>query len=71
MNYLATFYTQAAALLSQRALKQAGLVSKAGPEPQLDDSSRGTGPNLVLLDHDLESLYEVTDGSYRQIIHRD
>lgn len=78
MNYLATFYTQAAALLSQRALKQAGLVSKAGPVPRELSSSCGTcvryiadDPNLVLLDHDLESLYEVTDGSYRQIIHRD
>ena len=78
MNCIATFYTQAAALLSNRALKQAGVASKAGPVPRELSSSCGTcvhytadTPMLDRLDADVESVYEKTDGGYRLIFHRD
>ena len=78
MNYLATFYTQAAALLSNRALLKAGAVSKAGPVPRELSSSCGTcvhykadTPMLEQLDADVESVYERTDAGYRLLLHRE
>ncbi len=78
MNYIATFYTQAAALLSNRALKQAGIASKAGPVPRELSSSCGTcvryeadEPMCGLLDADLESVYEIDGSGFRLLLHRD
>lgn len=78
MNYIATFYTQAAALLSNRALKRAGITSKAGPVPRELSSSCGTcvhytadEPMTDLLDADLESVYAVSDTGYRLLLHRE
>ena len=78
MKYIATFYTQAAALLSNRSLKQAGIPSKAGPVPRELSSSCGTcvhytadTPMPDLLDRDLESVYEVTDTGYRLLLHHE
>ena len=78
MNYLATFYTQAAALLSNRALLKAGVMSKAGPVPRELSSSCGTcvhytadAPMLELLDTDVESVYERTETGYRLLFHHE
>jgi hypothetical protein len=78
MNYIATFYTQAAALLSNRTLKQAGFVSKAGPVPRELSSSCGTcvhytadTPMAELLDADLESVYAVSETGYRLLLHHE
>ena len=78
MKYLATFYTQAAALLTNRALLKADVISKAGPVPRELSSSCGTcvrytadGPTLEHLDADVESVYEVTEHGYREILHHE
>lgn len=78
MNYLATFYTQAAALLSNRALKNAGIESKAGPVPRELSSSCGTcvryiadAPMKELLDRDVESVYEIRESGYLLLLHND
>ena len=78
MNCIATFYTQAAALLSNRALLKAGVKSKAGPVPRELSSSCGTcvhytadEPMTALLDTDVESVYEKTDQGYRLLYHHE
>ena len=78
MRFIATFYTQAAALLSNRALKNAGIESKAGPVPRELSSSCGTcvhyqseEPMISFLDADVESVYEDTGNGYRVLLHRD
>lgn len=78
MRFIATFYTQAAALLTNRALKNAGVQSAAGPVPRELSSSCGTcvhyqsdQPMTELLDPDVESVYEDTGHAYRELFHRD
>lgn len=78
MRFIATFYTQAAALLTNRALKNAGVQSKAGPVPRELSSSCGTcvlyqseRPMQELLDPDVESVYEDTGNGYRELFHKD
>ena len=61
MNYIATFYTHAAALLTNRSLKKAGVVSVLGPVPRALSSSCGTcilytSDDPHLKDGDLTSL---------------
>ena len=78
MNYIATFYTQAAALLTNRELKSRGVSCKAGPVPRELSSSCGTcvhytadSPMLNVLDADIESVYEITPKGYRLVMHHD
>lgn len=78
MKFIATFYTQAAALLSNRALKNAGVQSKAGPVPRELSSSCGTCVHyqsddamMKLLDSDVESVYEDTGNGYRELLHKE
>ncbi|MBQ6077679.1 MAG: DUF3343 domain-containing protein [Clostridia bacterium] len=78
MNYIATFYTQAAALLTNRALKKHGVQSKAGPVPRELSSSCGTcvhytadAPMLEVLDEDLESVYEKGPSGYKLLLHHE
>ena len=78
MNYVATFYTQAAALLTNRTLKSRGIVCKAGPVPRELSSSCGTcvqyaadSPMTDALDPDIESVYEITPTGYRLLLHHD
>ena len=78
MNYIATFYTQAAALLTNRALKKHGVQSKAGPVPRELSSSCGTcvhyiadAPMLDVLDEDLESVYEKEAYGYKLLLHHE
>ena len=78
MKFIATFYTQAAALLTDRRLKKLGIVSAAGPVPRELSSSCGTCVHynaddamLNEMDTDVESVYAVTDQGYRELHHRD
>lgn len=74
MNYVATFYTHAAALLTDRAMKKHGIASRLAPVPRELSSSCGTcvhyqsdGPCFELLDRDTEQVAEQTDAGYRVI----
>ena len=72
MNYIATFYTHAAALLTHRAMKAAGIEAKMAPVPRALSSSCGTcvqysapDPCFALLDRDTEQVAEAVDSGYR------
>lgn len=78
MNYIATFYTQAAAILTNRNLRKDGISSKAGPVPRELSSSCGTcvhyraeSPMIDKLDPDIESLYEISESGYRLVFHKE
>lgn len=75
MNYIATFYTHAAALLTNRALQKKAIPSKLAPVPRVLSSSCGTcvmytaeDPNLSEMDQDVEAVYETTDSGYRELL---
>jgi hypothetical protein len=75
MNYLATFYTHAAALMTNRSLQKKGVVSKLGPVPRKVSSSCGTcvmytsdDPHLSEMDSDVEAVYEATDSGYKELL---
>ena len=74
MNYVATFYTHAAALLTDRALRKNGILSKLAPVPRELSSSCGTcvryaadDPCFDLLDRDVEQVTEEGETGYRVI----
>ena len=78
MNCIATFYTHAAALLSDRRLKQRGYASVLGPVPRELSSSCGTcvrynaeDAAITLLDPDVESVYELTGNGYNLLYHNE
>ena len=71
MNYIATFYTHAAALMSDRALRKKTIPSKLAPVPRVLSSSCGTcvmysadDPHLNDMDRDVEAVYSVSDTGY-------
>lgn len=75
MNYIATFYTHAAALMTSRTLQKKGVSSKLAPVPRALSSSCGTcvmyaadNPHLSDMDADTEAVYEVTDSGYRELM---
>lgn len=75
MNYIATFYTHAAALMTSRTLVKNGVDAKLGPVPRALSSSCGTcvmyvsdDPHLSDLDRDVECLYTVTGSGYQQLM---
>lgn len=75
MNYIATFYTHAAALMSDRALRKIAIPSKLAPVPRVLSSSCGTcvmysasDPNLSELDADVEAVYEADGTGYRELL---
>ncbi len=74
MKYLATFYTHAAALMTNRTLTKKGVVSKLGPVPRKVSSSCGTcvmytsdDPHLKDMDTDVEAVYEASDFGYTEL----
>lgn len=78
MNFIATFYTHAAALLTDRALKSANVQSRLCPVPRALSSSCGTcvkysaeDAKLALMDRDVESVYEITEDGYRLLFHNE
>lgn len=75
MNYIATFYTHAAALMTNRTLTKSGVVSRLGPVPRALSSSCGTcvmysadDPHLSDMDQDVEAVYEATGTGYRELM---
>ncbi len=78
MNYIATFYTHAAALLTDRALKKASVSSKLGPVPRKLSSSCGTCVRysadtsmLSCMDQDVETVYLILPDGYQVLMHRE
>ena len=78
MKYVATFYTHAAALMTDRAMKKAGVPSRLGPVPRKLSSSCGTcvmyasdDPLLKLMDRDTEGVYAVTEDGYTELMKND
>ncbi len=74
MNYVATFYTHAAALMTNRTLQKRGVSSKLGPVPRKLSSSCGTcvmyqseDPQLNAMDTDVEAVYEASDFGYTEL----
>ena len=75
MNYIATFYTHAAALMTNRTLNRKGIPSRLGPVPRVLSSSCGTcvmytsdDPHLQDMDRDVECVYAVTENGYAELI---
>ena len=75
MNYVATFYTHAAALMTNRTLNRKGIPSRLGPVPRVLSSSCGTcvmyssnDPHLNDMDRDVEGVYAVTETGYTQLM---
>ena len=75
MNYVATFYTHAAALISNRTLTKLGIPSRLAPVPRSISSSCGTclmyesdDPHLSEMDRDVEGVYAVSDGGYCELM---
>ena len=75
MKYIATFYTHAAALMTDRALKKQGIPSKLGPVPRRLSSSCGTcvsyesdDPLLSSMDRDVEVVYAVSGQGYEELL---
>ena len=75
MNYVATFYTHAAALMTNRTLNRQGISSRLGPVPRALSSSCGTcvmytsdDPHLPFMDQDVESVYAVVENGYRELL---
>lgn len=73
-TYIATFYTHAGALLSNRNLKETGIISNMMPVPRKLSSSCGTcvkydadSPMRSCMDSDLEEIYQVMEQDYRKI----
>lgn len=68
-QYVATFHTHLAALLTARALEQAGRTARMAPVPRKLSSSCGTcvfyegeDPALEQMDRDTEAVYECGGG---------
>lgn len=75
MNYIATFYTHAAALMTNRTLNRIGIRSRLGPVPRALSSSCGTcvmyasdDPHLKDMDRDVEGVYAVAQGHYKELL---
>lgn len=70
-DYVATFYTQLSALLTCRALSNAGVSARLAPTPRAVSSNCGAcvmyssdGPHFPLMDTDAEEVYEVRGGGF-------
>jgi len=64
-EYIATFHTHLAALMTSRSLTTRGVKAKMMPVPRMLSSSCGTcvrylaeDPNLSAMDEDVEAVYE-------------
>ena len=78
MNYVATFYTHAAALMTHRKLKIRGCEAAMMPVPRALSSSCGTcvkyesdGPMEDCMDPDLEAIYAVEQSGYQKLLYND
>ena len=71
MDFVATFHTHLSALMTERALKKAGLAARMAPVPRQLSSSCGTcvfftAPELRrdLLDEDTERVYRINGDGF-------
>lgn len=71
MNYVATFYTHASALITHRTLSGHGIASRLAPVPRALSSSCGTcvmytsdDPHLSDMDCDVEAVYLASESGY-------
>ena len=78
MNFIATFYTHAAALITNRSLKANGVQSRLGPVPRVLSSSCGTcvmytaeDAHLNDMDQDVEAVYLVREGGFVTLLKND
>lgn len=74
-RFVATFYTHLSALMTCRALENAGFTARMAPVPRVLSSSCGTcvfytAPDHCanLLDEDTEAVYAENEGTYETII---
>ena len=74
-QFVATFYTHLSALMTCRALENAGLSARMAPVPRVLSSSCGTcvfysaeDVCKELLDEDTEAVYKFENGNYIQIL---
>ena len=74
-EYIATFHTHLAALMTSRTLTSRGARSRMMPVPRKLSSSCGTcvwyraeEPNLDAMDEDVEAVYEKLDGDTYSLI---
>lgn len=74
-QYIATFHTHLAALMTSRTLAQEGISAQMAPVPRRLSSSCGTcvryeaeTPQLEVMDEDVESVYLLAEGEqYTQV----
>ena len=71
IDYVATFHTHLSALMTERALKQAGFTARMAPVPRQLSSSCGTcvfyaAPDLCqrCLDEDTERVYRILENGF-------
>ena len=76
-EYIATFYTHHAALVTQRAMAKAGLKARMMPVPRALSSSCGTcvgyvadSPCLHLIHQDMEQVVRVRGEAYEVIVNQ-
>lgn len=74
-DYVATFHTHLSALLTSRALNEAGFRARMAPVPRKLSSSCGTcvfytapDPCEGCLDQDTERVYRVEQDRYEQVL---
>ena len=74
-RYVATFHTHLSAMLTCRALTDAGLEARMAPVPRSISSSCGTcvfytaaTPMEMLMDEDTERIYEQQGESYIMLL---
>ena len=78
-EYIATFHTHLAALMTSRTLSQLGIAARMMPVPRKLSSSCGTcvrytaaDPTLSAMDEDVEAVYEVHGSeSYTLLMQKD
>ena len=78
-EYIATFHTHLAALMTSRALTGLGVQARMMPVPRKLSSSCGTcvrylaqEPHLDAMDEDVEAVYEkLGKEEYTQLMHTD
>ena len=77
-EYLATFHTHLAALMTLKNFEQHGVKGRLAPVPRSVSSSCGTcmfyaaeTPLTELLDEDAEGVFETEGGAYKRVYEND
>lgn len=77
-EFVATFHTHLAALLTSRNLTAQGVAARMMPVPRKLSASCGTcvrysagEPRLAAMDEDVEAVYEHIGGEYQLLMEKD